>query len=226
MIRKSIFPYFFRRRFNPLVNSDENNVTRNVMSRYFNETKYNRQPASEFDIVLNMATTPTHINTRVNKPIFFNKDQSIPKPISWLEDIKTKANIRNRKIRNINTNLFKTAKKDSQKFLETVRTMERIVSKTFFKNLNTSKSINLLEKIAKHKNWAVFGGIVLGVGAAIGQFNELKHEIFPGNDNKVGAIGSGPGYNTWAKSSGVPYNNLNSDGIGLALSKMRHSSIF
>jgi len=44
--------------------------------------------------------------------------------------------------------------------------------------------------------------------------------------DKPARLGSGPGYISWSKSSGMPHNHLSTDGLSLSLNNMRHTSQF
>jgi hypothetical protein len=83
-----------------------------------------------------------------------------------------------------------------------------------------------------------FGKYVLGSGknsfmvaagwavaaTAFGIGRQLTRNI---NFNRVqpqGGVGYGQGYITWGKTSGMPSNNLSTDGLSLSLSNLRHTS--
>lgn len=43
--------------------------------------------------------------------------------------------------------------------------------------------------------------------------------------SRTSGLRSGPGYISWGKTSGMPANHLSTDGLGLSLSNLRHTSV-
>jgi len=62
--------------------------------------------------------------------------------------------------------------------------------------------------------------LTMGVNMLGGLLKSFRSEPV----GRIASSGTGPGYISWAKRSGMPRNHMSSDGISLALHKMRHAS--
>jgi hypothetical protein len=67
-------------------------------------------------------------------------------------------------------------------------------------------------------------GLWGGLGATVGGYKEMR-KVVTFDRNGAPDVRQGNGYITWAKGSGMQANNLSSNGIGLSLNKLRHTSI-
>jgi len=65
--------------------------------------------------------------------------------------------------------------------------------------------------------WAV-AAAAFGTGQSLARTVTLRRIEKPAN------VGTGSGFISWSKSSGMPANHLSTNGLSLALSNMRHSS--
>ena len=93
------------------------------------------------------------------------------------------------------------------------------VSSTFLQEVFSGKIVG---SIAKHP-WGWGGGVAVGVvGWNTGR--ALFRSIGVRQPAPIKPAGGGPGYISWAKKSGMPHNHLGTEGLSLALNKMRHSS--
>ena len=71
--------------------------------------------------------------------------------------------------------------------------------------------------------WFAVAGAVLGLGGELG--SQFTKSVRWRPSEKPGAFATGPGFISFAKTQGMPNNHLGTEGIGLSLSNLRHSSI-
>ncbi len=84
-------------------------------------------------------------------------------------------------------------------------------------NFNTMAKV-----IGKYPGWAAVSiGLVAG-GINIGR--QMYRTVNFKPPERPSALRAGPGYISWGKTAGMPANHLSTDGLSLALSKMRHTS--
>ena len=77
-------------------------------------------------------------------------------------------------------------------------------------------------RIGKHPIAAAVGltTLTMGVNMIGGLLKSFRSEPV----GRIASSGTGPGYISWEKRSGMPRNHMSSGGISLALHKMRHAS--
>lgn len=85
-----------------------------------------------------------------------------------------------------------------------------------------SKTPRLFKKIGRHpwRAGMILTGLTMGVNMLGGLMKTFRSEPV----GRIASAGTGPGYISWAKQSGMPRNHLSTDGLSLALHKMRHAS--
>ena len=66
-----------------------------------------------------------------------------------------------------------------------------------------------------------FGFLAAGVGIG----NQMVKAVKWKSIDRPASLRAGPGYISWGKSQGMPFDHLSTSGIGLSLSSMRHTSI-
>lgn len=70
------------------------------------------------------------------------------------------------------------------------------------------------------------GFVLWGTGAMLSTMGtQISKTIKMRRIDRPSALRQGPGYISWGKTSGMPSNNLSTDGLSLSLSNLRHSSI-
>lgn len=70
-----------------------------------------------------------------------------------------------------------------------------------------------------------FAAAAIGLTAAgMGVTKQVFKTVSFAPPERPSSLRAGPGYISWGKTSGMPSNNLSTDGLGLALSNLRHTS--
>lgn len=90
------------------------------------------------------------------------------------------------------------------------------------RNLSRTVARGTVNGMYKHPyaSGALSGGVGAGVSGVGSVMSLLKKERPQAQD-----IANGSGYISWSKRNGLPGNNLSTNGLGLSLNKLRHTSI-
>lgn len=91
-----------------------------------------------------------------------------------------------------------------------------------FVNTIISKTPKFFKQMGRHpwRAGMILTGLTMGVNMLGGLMKTFRSEPV----GRIASAGTGPGYISWAKQSGIPRNHLSTDGLSLALHKMRHAS--